>query len=132
MKRRGQLRITKVFQEEIFPQYLKGSTLKECYAHCAEIAKKYISIIQKQGQGMDVHQILDFLQESRVLSKDVKEYGESKGVAINSAKRLAQFLGPDVIKGKGGLCCYFVISAYPLNRPVTERAIPTQIFDADM
>jgi hypothetical protein len=38
---------------------------------------------------MDVHQILDFLQESRVLSKDVKEYGESKGVAINSAKRLA-------------------------------------------
>ncbi len=28
MKRRGELRITKVFQEEIFPQYLKGTTLE--------------------------------------------------------------------------------------------------------
>jgi DNA polymerase epsilon subunit 1 len=27
MKRRGELRITKVFQEEIFPQYLQGTTL---------------------------------------------------------------------------------------------------------
>jgi len=54
-----------------------------------------------------------------VLSKDVKEYGESKGVAINSAKRLSEFLGPDVIKGKGGLCCYYVISAFPADRPVT-------------
>lgn len=43
---------------------------------------------------MDVQQILDYFQESRVLSKDVKDYGESKGVAINSARRLAEFLGP--------------------------------------
>lgn len=28
MKRRGELRITKVFQEEIFPQYLQGSNLQ--------------------------------------------------------------------------------------------------------
>lgn len=45
-----------------------------------------------------------------MLSKDIKEYGESKGVAINSARRLAEFLGPEVIKGKTGLNCYFVIS----------------------
>jgi DNA polymerase epsilon subunit 1 len=45
---------------------------------------------------------------------------------------LAEFLGPEVVKGKGGLCCYFVISKYPQDRPVAERAIPTQIFDADM
>jgi hypothetical protein len=38
---------------------------------------------------MDLEQILDYFQESRVLSKDIKEYGESKGVALNSAKRLA-------------------------------------------
>jgi hypothetical protein len=29
-----------------------------------------------------------------VLSKDVKEYEKTKGVAVNSAKRLAEFLGP--------------------------------------
>lgn len=124
------MRITKVFQEEIFPQYLKGTNLKECYASCAETAKKYIDIINRRAEGMDIDQILDYFQESRVLSKDIKEYGESKGVAISSARRLAEFLGPDVIKGKTGLNCYFVISSLPANRPVTERAIPTQIFDA--
>jgi DNA polymerase epsilon subunit 1 len=36
------------------------------------------------------------------------------------------------VKGNGKLCCYFVISRYPQDRPVAERAIPTQIFDADM
>lgn len=132
MKRRGELRITKVFQEEIFPQYLQGTTLIECYAHCATVAKKYLAIIQRNGQAMDTHQILDYLQESRVLSRDLNDYGASKGVALSSARRLAQFLGPEVVKGKGGLCCYFVISRYPQDRPVAERAIPTQIFDADM
>lgn len=81
---------------------------------------------------MDTHQILDYLQESRVLSKDINDYGASKGVALGSARKLAEFLGPEVVKGKGGLCCYFVISHHPQDRPVTERAIPTQIFDADM
>lgn len=38
---------------------------------------------------MDTNQILDYLQESRVLSKDLTDYGDSKGVAINSARRLA-------------------------------------------
>jgi DNA polymerase epsilon subunit 1 len=81
---------------------------------------------------MDTHEILDYLQESRVLSRELSDYGVSKGVALSSARRLAEFLGPDVVKGKGGLCCYFVISRYPQDRPVAERAIPTQIFDAEM
>lgn len=55
MKRRGELRITKVFQEEIFPQYLQGSTLAECYKYCATVAKKYLAIIQRNGQAMDTH-----------------------------------------------------------------------------
>jgi DNA polymerase epsilon subunit 1 len=55
MKRRGELRITKVFQEEIFPQYLKGASLEECYAHCASVAKKYLAIIQRNGQAMDTN-----------------------------------------------------------------------------
>ncbi len=62
----------------------------------------------------------------------MSEYGDSKGVAINSAKRLAEFLGPEVIKGKGSLCCYYIISAYPISKPLNERAIPTKIFDADL
>lgn len=55
MKRRGELRITKVFQEEIFPQYLKGGSLEECYKACANTAKKYLAIVSKKGQAMDTH-----------------------------------------------------------------------------
>lgn len=89
MKRRGELRITKVFQEEIFPQYLMGGSLTECYQHCAAVAKKYLAIINRNGQAMDTHEILDYLQESRVLSRDLNDYGVSKGVALSSARRLA-------------------------------------------
>lgn len=55
MKRRGELRITKVFQEEIFPQYLMGASLTECYHHCATVAKKYLAIINRNGQALDTH-----------------------------------------------------------------------------
>lgn len=79
---------------------------------------------------MSIEDILERLEESKNLSRDVEEYGQSKGVAISSARRLAEYLGPEVVKGKN-LCCYYIISAYPTKRPVTERAIPTQIFDAD-
>jgi len=40
-------------------------------------------------------------------------------------------LGPEVVKGKN-ISLYYIISAYPPKRPVTERAIPTQIFYADI
>ena len=66
-----------------------GASLEECYRHCATVAKKYLAIINRNGQAMDTHQILDYLQESRVLSRDVNDYGESKGVALSSARRLA-------------------------------------------
>ena len=79
---------------------------------------------------MNLNDILERLEESKNLSKDVKEYGESKGVAITSAKRLSEYLGPEVVKGKN-LCCYYIIAAYPPKKTVTERAIPTQIFYAD-
>ena len=43
------------------------------------------------------------------------------------AGRLADFLGADVVKGKG-LNCNLIISRFPLGAPVTDRAIPVAIF----
>ena len=48
----------------------------------------------KKGSSLDTDDILGFFQESKNLSKDIKEYGNSKGLAITSARRLADFLGP--------------------------------------
>ena len=61
----------------------------------------------------------------------MSEYGEQKGVGITCAKRLCEFLGPDIAKGKS-LCCNYVISARPVELTKSERAIPVQIFNAEV
>ena len=37
LKRRGELKIIKIFQEEVFSKFLEGSTLQECYNACGEV-----------------------------------------------------------------------------------------------
>lgn len=39
--------------------------------------------------------MLDLIGESRVLSKEISEYDNKKGVAITAGKRIAEYLGSD-------------------------------------
>jgi DNA polymerase epsilon subunit 1 len=64
------------------------------------------------------------------MSKTLAEYGGQKSTSISTAKRLAEFLGDQMVKDKG-LACKFVISAQPAGAPVTERAVPVAIFSAE-
>ena len=48
----------------------------------------------------------------------------------STAKRIAEFLGDQMIKDKG-LNCKFIIARKPEGTPVTERAIPVAIFQAE-
>ena len=64
------------------------------------------------------------------MAKTLEEYGAQKSTAITTAKRLAEFLGEQMIKDKG-LNCKYIISSRPKNAPVTERAIPVAIFSSD-
>ena len=61
------------------------------------------------------------------MSRTLEEYGAQKSTSISTAKRLAEFLGDQMVKDKG-LACRFVISKKPEGAPVTERAIPLAIF----
>lgn len=66
-----------------------------------------------------------------MLSKDLAAYGATqKAAAITVGKRMAEFLGAETVKG-AGLNCSFVISRKPIGTPVTERAIPTSIFETE-
>ncbi len=65
-----------------------------------------------------------------MLSKEVADYGEQKGVGITAAKRMAEFLGDDIIKGKG-LNLLYIISSRPIDFQRTDRAIPVSIFSSD-
>jgi DNA polymerase epsilon subunit 1 len=49
---------------------------------------------------------------------------------LSHRRRLAEFLGDEMVKDKG-LACQFVISRKPDGAPVTERAIPVAIFQAE-
>lgn len=45
----------------------------------------------------------------RSLSRELGDYGEQKSTSISAAKRLAEFLGDEMVRGKG-LACHFIIS----------------------
>lgn len=81
------------------------------------MAEKYLGILYTKGEGMDQKDVLDLITEQKMLSKDLEEYGGRKSVAITCAQRLGEQLG-DEFSGKG-LCCKFVISAYPEDMPVS-------------
>jgi DNA polymerase epsilon subunit 1 len=75
-------------------------------------------------------ELCDLISENRSMSRKLEEYGSQKSTSISTAKRLAEFLGDQMVKDKG-LSCKFIIAKKPEGSPVTERAIPLAIFQAE-
>ena len=67
------------------------------------MAQRWLDILLNKGIGLDDAELIEYIGESRVLSKSLMEYEARKGVAITAAKRLSEFLGEDIIQGKGVL-----------------------------
>ena len=130
LKRRGELKIIKIFQEEVFSKFLEGKTLQECYDACGEVADRWYDILETQGEYVDDAELIEYIGESRFLSKNLTEYDDQKGTSITCARRLSEFLGPEVVKGEG-LNVKFIVSKKPVEAKVAERAIPTAIFEVD-
>jgi DNA polymerase epsilon subunit 1 len=53
LKRRGELKIIKIFQEEVFGKFLEGKTLQECYDACGEVADRWYDILETEGEYID-------------------------------------------------------------------------------
>lgn len=75
-------------------------------------------------------ELFGLISENRSMSKTLEEYGSQKSTSISTAKRLAEFLGDQMVKDKG-ISCRFIISRKPEGSPVTERAIPLAIFQTE-
>jgi DNA polymerase epsilon subunit 1 len=131
VKRRGELKMIKVFQEEVFSKFLEGSTLDECYTSVAQVANRWLDILFTRGATTSDEELLEYISENRSMSKTLEDYGSQKSTSISTAKRLAEFLGDQMVKDKG-LACKFIISHKPIGSPVTERAIPVAIFSAEL
>ncbi|KAL8927136.1 MAG: hypothetical protein Q9208_002520 [Pyrenodesmia sp. 3 TL-2023] len=130
VKRRGELKLIKIFQTQIFKFFLEGSTLLETYAAVAKVANRWLDVLHQHGSTLVDEELIDLICENRSMSKALEEYGAQKSTSITTAKRLAEFLGAQMVKDKG-LNCKYIISSTPRNAPVTERAIPVAIFSAE-
>jgi DNA polymerase epsilon subunit 1 len=130
VKRRGELRLIKIFQTQIFKVFLDGTTLAETYAAVARVANRWLDVLHQRGSTLADEELIDLICENKSMTKTLEEYGAQKSTSITTAKRLAEFLGENMIKDKG-LNCKYIISARPRNVPVTERAVPVAIFSAE-
>lgn len=129
MKRRGELQLIKNFQQELFFEYLAGQDLRTCYDALALVANRFLDILDGHGANQQDVELMALLSENKSMSKSLDEYQGQKSASITTARRLADFLGKEMVKDKG-LACRYIISAEPANEAVTMRAIPVQIFDA--
>jgi DNA polymerase epsilon subunit 1 len=130
VKRRGELQLIKIFQSQLFEKFLLGTTTQECYAAVAEVADQWLDVLFSKADTLGDDELVDLIAENRSMSKTLAEYGGQKSTSISTARRLAEFLGDQMVKDKG-LACKFVISAKPIGAPVTERAVPVAIFSAE-
>ena len=51
LKRRGELKLIKVFQAEVFSQFLAGDSLAACYAAVAAVANRWLDMLDTQVRG---------------------------------------------------------------------------------
>ncbi|KAM8817888.1 DNA polymerase epsilon catalytic subunit A isoform 4-T4 [Rhynchonycteris naso] len=86
--------------------------------------------IMVKAANMPDSELFELISENRSMSRKLEDYGEQKSTSISTAKRLAEFLGDQMVKD-AGLSCRYIISRKPEGSPVTERAIPLAIFQAE-
>ena len=130
IKRRGELKIIKLFQSQLFKTFLEGDSLVSCYAAVARVADYWLDILHTKGAHLTDQELFELISENRSMSKSLEDYGEQKSTSISTAKRLAEFLGDEMVKDKG-LACKFIISVKPSGDPVASRAVPVAIFSAE-
>jgi DNA polymerase epsilon subunit 1 len=106
VKRRGELQLIKIFQSSVFEAFLKGNDLKSCYSAVAKVADYWLDVLYSKGSNMPDSELFELISENRSMSKKLEDYGEQKSTSISTAKRLAEFLGDQMVKDAGLACRY--------------------------
>ena len=110
--------------------YLSGSNIQECYDAWGEVAERWYNILESEAAYITDEELIDYIAESRMLSKPLNEYGATKSTSTTWAKRMAELLGEQLVKDKG-LNVKFLICKKPIDDPVSERAIPVIVFQME-
>lgn len=129
VKRRGELELIKIFQTQVFDSFLAGDSLGDCYNSVGSVGNEWLDILDSKGININDEELMGYISEKKTISKTVEDY-DGKSTSLTTAARLADFLGPEMVKDKG-LNCNLIISRLPAGSPTTERAIPVAIFSAE-
>jgi DNA polymerase epsilon subunit 1 len=133
IKRRGELKLIKIFQSQVFEHFLEGKSLEECYKAVAKIADYWLDMLYSKGEMMEDEELISLISCSNSMSRSLSDYDNQKTTAICTAKRLSEFLGDQILKdnGSSGLQCKFIIANQPAGASIVDRAIPVAIFAAE-
>ena len=90
VKRRGELKLIKVFQEEVFytGAFLEGASLDDAYAAVAQVADRWLDVLDTHGEDMETDELIELLSESKTMSKSLAECGANKSASVTVARRL--------------------------------------------
>lgn len=130
VKRRGELQLIKIFQSSVFEAFLKGNDLRSCYSAVAKVADYWLDVLYSKGSNMPDSELFELISENRSMSKKLEDYGGQKSTSISTAKRLAEFLGDQMVKD-AGLACRFVHTSFFFFNVVNVNTIAT-IVDEDV
>lgn len=130
LKRRGELQIIKIFQEDVFPQFFTGNSRKETYNNVGTVANRWLKFLSTKGKSMETwHDILNLVKESKTLSKPAIENDGLKSFGITTAFRLKDLLDDESYIRDPGVKTEFIISKEPQGADKTDRAIPVTVFE---
>lgn len=69
----------------------------------AKIANYWLDILYTKSENMPDYELFELIAEKRTMSKSLEEYGSQKSTSISTARRLAEFLGDEMVKDKGNM-----------------------------
>ena len=99
--------------------------LQGCFEAVTLVADYWLDVLYRKGANMPDTKLFELMSENKSMSmsKALSEYEGQKSTSISTAKRLAEFLGDQMVKD-AGITCRLIISKKPDRAPVTARAIP--------
>ncbi|XP_953446.1 DNA polymerase epsilon (catalytic subunit), putative [Theileria annulata] len=131
IKRRSEMRMIQLFQEDIFPQYLMGQTKEQAYQNAAKVAISYRKILDTRASDLADDDLFDLLLSKKTVRKPVIEQPHQKCFGITSARRLSELFKNDSYLNDANLSMSFLLASQPTDAPRTARAIPIQTFKVD-
>jgi DNA polymerase epsilon subunit 1 len=100
LKRRGELEIVKLFQEDVFNKFLSGDSLISCYEAVGAVANYWLDILDSRGEQVDDDELMHYISEKKTISKTLEDYEGRKATSLTTASRISDFLGAEMVKDK--------------------------------